>query len=38
MQIEYIKFKGNFLKIVENIKSLEKQKRPAKEDILSTFS
>ena len=38
MQIEYSKFKGNFPKIVENIKSLEKRNRPAKDEILSTFS
>ena len=38
MQIEYSKFKVNFLKIVENIKSLEKQSRPRKSKILSTFS
>ena len=38
MQIEYSKFKGNFLKIVENIKSLEKRNRPTKDEILSTFS
>ena len=38
MQIEYSKFMVNFLKIVENIKSLEKQNRPRKDEILSTFS
>ena len=38
MQIECSKFKGNFPKIVENIKSSEKRNRPAKNEILSTFS
>ena len=38
MQIEYSKFKVSFLKIVENIKSLEKQNMPRKDEILSTFS
>ena len=37
MQIEYSKFQVNFLNTVENIKSLEKQKRPRKDEILSTF-
>ena len=36
--IEYSKFKVNFRKIVENIKSLEKKDRPRKDEILSTFS
>ena len=36
--IEYSKFKVNFPKILENTKSLEKQNRPAKDEILSTFS
>ena len=35
MQIEHSKIKVNFLKIVANIKSLEKQNRPRKDKILS---
>ena len=37
MQSEYNKFKDNFLKIVENIKSLEKQNRKRRDETLSTF-
>ena len=37
MQIEYSNIKDNFLKIVENIKNLEKQNRPATDEKYPHF-